>query len=273
MVGGLILAGAMRFGTVQASTGASGIPKPSVPEFTLKLVGDSYDVPATYSTDPYTGAKVLVEPAHHVNNGTMELWITNQPYSYSNGSTFHIYYDVRIKGHFEQGWLDLYPPYQQALGPNGDYGTFVANNCPIQSNSTYTIISYSAVNPPQTAPSATYPPNSQVDFRVTAIVGHDSQVWGYAHLGGPGSYFPAIAFDTMSDWSNTQTITISESQTPTSSPSPSPTATSSPATTPTSTPYQEPQQTEQIEPIVSAAIVVAVIIAVLGLLIYLIKRK
>jgi hypothetical protein len=69
-----------------------------------------------------------------------------------------------------------------------------------------------------------------------------------------------------SDWSDTQTLTIGESQTPTPSPATTPTPT-------TPTPSQEPPQTEQIEPILSAAIVVAVIIAVLGLLIYLTKRK
>ena len=38
LIGGLALANAMRFGTVQASTGFSGIPKPSIPEFTLQYV-------------------------------------------------------------------------------------------------------------------------------------------------------------------------------------------------------------------------------------------
>jgi len=46
-----------------------------------------------------------------------------------------------------------------------------------------------------------------------------------------------------------------------------------PTPTPTPTPSEEPQQTEQIEPILSAAIAGAVIIAILGLLIYLTKRK
>ena len=110
------------------------------------------------------------------------------------------------------------------------------------------------------------PSGGQVDFQVEALVGHASQAWYIQHPLFPtiGGYFaPAIAYDSTSGWSNTQTITIGESQTPTPSP----------ATTSTPTPSEEPQQTEQIEPIVGAAIVVAVIIAVLGLLIYLIKRK
>lgn len=54
LVGGLVLASAMRFGTVQAS-----ISKPSVPEFTVKYVDNSYDVPPTYGIDQYTGEKSL----------------------------------------------------------------------------------------------------------------------------------------------------------------------------------------------------------------------
>lgn len=199
---------------------AQTIPKPSVPEFKLKLVDNSYDVPATYSTDPYTGAKVLVESAHHVNNGTIELWITNQQYSYSNGSTFHIYYNVRTGGHFGSG-VELYPPFKQALGPNIDSGWFIATNAPTQSNSTYTVVSLSSVHPPQTAPTATYPPNAEVDFQVRALVGHDSKLWGSEHLGGIYSYYPAVALDSESDWSNNQTINLADgsvSVTPSSNP-------------------------------------------------------
>lgn len=38
--------------------------KPSVPEFTVKLVDNSYDVPPTQTTDPYTGTKTI--PGYHV---------------------------------------------------------------------------------------------------------------------------------------------------------------------------------------------------------------
>jgi hypothetical protein len=77
---------------------------------------------------------------------------------------------------------------------------------------------------------------------------------------------------------------LAPSPTPSPSESPIPTATSSPETSPTpestptftpeptSTPYDEPQLAEQ-EVILSVAVIVAVIGAGLGLLIYLIKRK
>jgi parallel beta-helix repeat protein len=54
---------------------------------------------------------------------------------------------------------------------------------------------------------------------------------------------------------------------------PSPPPTTTPDQTPTPTPPQEPQQTEQLEAIIGAAIVVTVLGAGLGLLVYLIKRK
>jgi hypothetical protein len=43
---------------------AQSIPKPSVPEFTLVLVDSSYDVPTTYSIDPYTGDNVTHNGYH-----------------------------------------------------------------------------------------------------------------------------------------------------------------------------------------------------------------
>ena len=66
----------------------------------------------------------------------------------------------------------------------------------------------------------------------------------------------------------TQTTPIPEA-TPTATSTPTPTVTP----TPTSTPYHEPQQTEQLETIVGAIILVTVLGAGIGLLIYLIRRK
>jgi hypothetical protein len=94
-----------------------------------------------------------------------------------------------------------------------------------------------------------------VDFQVQAIIGHDAQVYVNDHPLAPypiGHYENGIAFDVAGDWSSTQTITIGSSQ--------------------TSTPYNNSQQTEQ-ELIMGVAITVTIIVAGLGLLIYLIKRK
>jgi hypothetical protein len=188
---------------------AQTVPKPSAPEFTVKLVDNSYDVPATYSTDQYTGEKVLVEPAHHVDNRTFELSIKNQPYTYSNGSTFRVYYDVRTGGHFGGG-VDLYYPSDWLLGLDGEErGPFISAGTPMQSNSDYTIVSLSAVNPPHSAyNNDNYPPNAKVDFQVKAMIGHDSQAWGYEHIGGQRTSGPAVAVAAESDWSSIQTIDL-----------------------------------------------------------------
>jgi hypothetical protein len=260
LIGGLILASAMRFGTVQASTGGSSILKPSVPEFTLRYIDLSYDVPPTYGTDPYTGKTIITQDGYHVDNRSLQFTIKNQPfapYTDSNGTHIGLYYNFRIKGAYGTEW-DYYP-----FAPNGwttrRYGGMFGGNSTespadlAQSNSEYTTITI------QIPGVYRVPAEAQLEVQAQALIGHME----------PTDYMMAghvYAFTgESSGWSNTQTLTISESQTPNSSPATTP--------TPTPTPSQEPQQTEQIEPIVSVTIVVAVIIAVLGLLIYLIRRK
>ena len=61
-------------------TEPASIPKPSVPEFTVKAVSHPYDVPTTYSTDPYTGETITHE-GYHVENKSIEVWIKNQPFT------------------------------------------------------------------------------------------------------------------------------------------------------------------------------------------------
>ena len=39
---------------VESAT-AQSIPKPSVPEFTAKIVANPYEIPTPHSVDPYTG--------------------------------------------------------------------------------------------------------------------------------------------------------------------------------------------------------------------------
>ena len=256
IVFGFGLVNILHFGIVHASIENSGILKPYVPEFTVELIDLSYDVPTTYSTDPYTG-ETITHPGHRVTNKTIELTIRNQPFDYSaNDVTYHLFYNVRIKPHFEENWNELYPLVERHNSSYNSfswpYSLYVSDSAPCESNSEFIILSLSAY----------YSPNAQVDFQVEAIIGHDSQFWYIEHVLAPmygGYYKPAIAYDTTSGWSNTQTLTISESQTPTSSPEP--------------TPSQEPQQTDHTTIIVGVAIIVAVLGAGLGFLFYLIKRK
>jgi len=244
---------------------AQSITKPSIPQFTLKYVDLSYDMPPTYGIDPYTGKTVITQDGYHVDNRSLQFTIKNQPftpYTDANGTQIGLYYNFRVKGAYGTEW-NYYP-----FAPNGvttrRYGGLFGGNSTespadlVQSNSEYTTITI------QIPDLYNVPMEAQLDVQAQALIGYmvpsDYMMSGhvYAFTG------------ESSDWSNTQTLTIGESQTATPSPATTPTPT---APAPTPTPSQEPQQTEQIEPILGAAIVVAVIVAVLGLFIYLIKRK
>jgi hypothetical protein len=254
LIGGLVLASAMRFGTVHA--------KPSVPEFTVKLVAHPYDVPPTTTTtiDQYTGKEIVTTtPGYHVENKSIEITINNQPftpYTDAEGHLINLYYNVRFKGHFgqESDWKELYP-YEPIR--NGIFGTYHQN--PPQSSSEYTVISFPAE----------YPDGALVDFQVQTMEGFYTEWWPFPGVPGMAWQFTGES----SDWINTQTLTIGEGQTPTPSPTTTPTPTA-PNMGPTSPPSHEPALTqEQLETIIGVAIAAAVIGAGLGLLIYLIKRK
>jgi hypothetical protein len=219
--------------------------KPPVPEFTLNLVNHPIDIPATtptYTTDPYTGETKLQSPGsaeYMIDNWTIELWIPNKQFNDPNGSsTFHLYYDVRTKGHFEQNWRDLYAPFYSTY----DSKAFIPNGSPSQSNKVYTVITYSAYFPPYYSyPQVSYPPNAQVDFQVSALLGHDSEIFVNDHPLAPypiGHEEPATAYDIQSDWGATQTLTISNSSLSSSTPQ-NPTV---------STPFSIPVQTQTFTP-------------------------
>ncbi|MBN1245226.1 hypothetical protein JXA31_06495 [Candidatus Bathyarchaeota archaeon] len=236
----------------------AAIPKPSVPEFTVKLVAHPYDVPPTTTTtiDQYTGKEIVTTtPGYHVENKSIEVTIKNQPftpYTDADGNEVNIYYNVRFKGHFTTVWTELYPETQHRDVFGYD------STGPVQSSSGYTI----------TSCPADFPDGAKVDFQVEAREGYHTQCYPFMAI----LFFTWVFTGEYSGWSETQTLTIGE--TPTPSPATTPTQTPSPVITPTptSTSYNELQQTEQ-EMIIGVAIAAAVIIAGLGLLIYLIKRK
>jgi hypothetical protein len=232
---------------------AQSIPKPSVPEFTVKYVDSSYDVPPIYGIDQYTGKNVITRAGYHVQNKKIELAIKNPlftPYEDADGNSIRLYYNIGKKGHFGNSWGYL------------DTGYYGIGNHYVDADldSDYTVLTYGLVGNNGTLSLLNLDISSgdQVDFRVQAFIGYNTRVHEY--WTPLGEVYHYVFTGETSDWGNTQTLTITESQTPTSSP------------TPTSTPYQEPQQTEQIM-IIGVAITVTVFVLGLGLLIYLIKRK
>ena len=82
---------------------AQSVPTPSVPEFTVRFVDRSYDVPVTTTTttDPFTGKQVTTSSGgYHVTNKTIDITINNQAYSsidLGNGTIIQLYYLLRRK--------------------------------------------------------------------------------------------------------------------------------------------------------------------------------
>jgi hypothetical protein len=240
------------------------IPTPSIPEFTVSLGDHSYDVPAktTSTTNPYTGKTITTTtPSYYVRNITIDLTIANQPYpAIINGNESFVYYDVRIKGHFGQDWMELYPYY---------------GNSPIQSNSNYTVVSL---------PSS-YQVGDQIDIQVQAAIGYKI-VTLIGHPPMPNVYTESVDFQhASSDWSPTQTFTMPAtsafvSQTPTQSASPSPNLTPrvSPSSSPTQQPTIEPSPTpntqENFTPIlIKAGLVVVIVVVATGAIVYFKKIR
>jgi hypothetical protein len=184
---------------------AESIPKPSVPQFTIKYVDDSYDVPSkTNSTiNPYTGkTETTIIPGYHVSNFTVHVIIKNQPFNTVtvDGNQVNLFFAVRYKGHFGTDWIEQYPDTQHMDTYGYDYLPV------LQSSSGETLI----ICP------GNYPNDAQVDFQVMALQGYFSKY--YTHV--PLLVYTWVFTGQKSDWSNTQTITI-----PSASAAPSPTPT------------------------------------------------
>jgi hypothetical protein len=187
------------------TTYAQLIPKPSVPEFTLKYVRASYSVT---TIDPYTGASTIQQK----DNSTIEITIKNQLFTYFfNNTNYYLYYNIAYQGHFEKGnWTDLYY-YHNYIPSSSD---FIPNMLPQTKNSEYTVTSIPA----------NFPANAQVDFEVQAIEMHDGQVYYIPHLGMQEVSDPGIVLGQTSNWSNIKTINLTDNSVSVStSPSPTPT--------------------------------------------------
>ena len=218
LIAGLVLAGIVRFGTAQASTTVN-----NVPEFTLRYVDHSYDVPpkTTSTTDPYTNETTTTTiPGYHVENKTVEAVIKN-----NLGAS---YYNFRYKGHYAEDW-SYYPFRPSSNGYSLADSFFVPCKA---SDSGYTVIAMTFL--PKSIPAG-----GQVDVQVQALFG-DFRVEPFGHLLPMEPTYDFYFEGTTSDWSSTQTIAIGEGQTPT--PSPATTPTPAPTATPSPSPIPVPGQ-------------------------------
>ena len=261
IISGFVLVSFLHFRTVNASTENSSMLTPLVPEFALKYIDLSYDVPPTYGIDQFTGENVIVEEGRHVDNKSVAFKIENQPftsYNDSSGNFISLYYNFRFKGHFGDEWK--YYPFSESGGSTHRYSIsfyWVSDLSPKlnASDSEYTDIFlglpflFGVFNPSV---------GSQVDFQVQALI-------GYIDYAGDGFYRYS---GQRSDWSSTQTVTVGENQiTPTPTPTPIPT----PTTLPTPTPTIQPSPT--IPEFSTTIALVSVIVIGTGLLVYFRKHK
>lgn len=169
------------------SVSAQLLPKPSVPEFTLKFVAHPYDVPPTYEIDPYTGKNVTITEGYHVSNKTIEVVIRNQ-----QSNPYSLYYNVSMKGHYENDWTYI---------PNGDQ-SYPA------SNSDYTVITISEYySRPSGVEEVTDP--IQIDFRVKALIGYYTRIYD-DYVFPLGQLYHDVFTGETSSWSNTQTLTLTQ---------------------------------------------------------------
>jgi hypothetical protein len=186
------------------------VPKPSTPQFTVKFVNSSYEIPASSSINPYTGQNIT-SPSQQIENDSIQVIVKNQPFTpqwvQEDSSTFidSLFYNVRMKGHFTDNWTELYHPN------NLDY--------PLQSNSNHTLVYLQSVD------YNSIPSGYKIDFQVQALIGAVHRGFNASATDQLGMY-PYVFTGQMSDWSSTQTIIINETFA-SSSPSPNPTPTPS----------------------------------------------
>lgn len=248
---------------------AQSIPKPLVPEFNLKYVDRSYDVPPTYGVDQYTGRNVIVYEGYHVDNKSIEFTFKNQPfapYADSSGNSIRLFYNFRFRGSYGDAWT-YYPEDsngQSVIHYGGGIQVDDTKMYPpmyAASNSDYTVVSLSLIllGPPVSRQAI--PDGVVVNFQAQALIGHfDRTENGYYILTGESS-----------DWSNTRSITIGKSDsTTTPDPLPSQNSTATPDQT-TGLTTNETSQTLQLETIIGAVITVPLVS--IGLLAYFKKRK
>ena len=214
---------------------AQTIPTLTIPQFTVKFVNASYTVTTTNS---YTGQS----QTQLINNNSIEITIKNQPFDYSNnGLTYQISFNIRVEPHFSNtgNWTEVYPlrnlTSSQANENGFPYAWYISPESPPQSNLGYTTFAFPVV-PTNVYGESGYdvqryysgqngepvlyptfltgiPSGAQLDFQIQALVGHNSTYWYIQHPFTPtyGGYSaPAVAYDSASGWSNTQTITIGE---------------------------------------------------------------
>ena len=235
----------------------SGIPTPSVPTFTLQLVGPPTLVNTTYSLDPNTG-QIVAKIGYTNEYGALNITIKNQVYSNLNGNT--VYYDVRIKLDNSTNWSNLYSNFYGSNAPS----------FPPQSDSEYTILSLYLVGSNGALLNVMAPPffpvGAKFDVQVQALIG------SFGPAGPPPSELDEFYGNTGS-WSSTQTVNVPANVPLSPTPAPS-SSTSTPTSTPTSTASSSSPSTSLL--LITntiSLIVIAILLAVIIVLLLIMRKR
>jgi hypothetical protein len=195
----------------------SGTTKLATPQFTVAYTDNSYATASYPTTDPYTG-KLNEVPSIQVDNRTIKFTIKGT--TATNVGEF--YYAIRMKGHFSENWTSIYKGWVNSSGPEVNcwiFSTFRGYNLAGQTGYFY-----------RGGESFYVPKEGEMDFQVKA------QTWGEVMADRTATNPFGGSVTTLfgeSDWSSTQTVTIT-SIAPNTSPTPSPsTATPTTNVTPT----------------------------------------
>ncbi len=244
---------------------------PSVPAFTVTLTNASYYSPATYYTDPQTGANITV-PGSFSNLENLTFTIQNQP-----TATFYV---IRWTTPYTAGWNNIHSYYdgrvmnatlESSSGStttwviSGTYGSFLLYG--ENSSQSTSVNGYSFANSDEIE--LNFESGATIEFQVQAINGSPQYTDPYPYFAEEQYYIIGGA----SDWSNTQTIAI-----PASSASVSPSPTPAPSTS-TQTPTPTPTLTSVISalnPSLELIIIIALVVIVfllVTIIILMSKRK
>ncbi len=219
----LIVSMVISIGTQQLKPAtAQTIPKPSIPEFNLKFVDYSYDIPAEYGIDQYTGQTIVTKSGRHIDNRTIKIAIKNQPFNRFtdslSGREVDLFYNIRYKGTFTEDWTEMYGGKGKMIWYNMD-SAIAQKGYPTQAyGSQYTTILFPL----------SIPNNVQIQFQIEALEGYTNMTVKDGRI-----LFSIVDYDftgQKSGWSSTQTITIGQLSNPT--PDTTPPAELSPTSTP-----------------------------------------
>jgi hypothetical protein len=221
-------------GEVQAET---ALQKPAIPEFTLRFVDNSYDVPPTFSKDPFTGKNEMTQEGYHVENKTIEVKIKNQSFNRyvdSQGNHIMLQYDIRWKGHFDGYWVE-YSSHNNGIYL-GASNQIMVDGSLLYPNAPYTEATYIIGTNRYEGQFAfgydgrlgNVSDGGKIDFQVQALIGYYNSIEVPPDSVYPRGNIQTVFTGVSSDWSKTQAITIgvSSDDTPNQNePTPSPTFT------------------------------------------------